>query len=169
NYNKRIRIPGGFRMPLPPTERKWATESGKAMFSVFKGVSEDAEVDAEDVLRLITLRSHDQYNTTVYALDDRYRGVFGRRDVLFMNDIDLKKHKLEHGDLVDIETAVSDRKLSMSGMTVIAYDIAPGSVGAYYPEANVLVPLDYFDQDSGTPSYKSVPVRVTLKIGRAHV
>ncbi|AHG64963.1 FdhF/YdeP family oxidoreductase [Advenella mimigardefordensis] len=161
DYNKRIRIPGGFRMPLPPTERKWPTETGKAMFSVFKGVSEDVKIQADDVLRLITLRSHDQYNTTVYALDDRYRGVFGRRDVLFMNDIDLEKHGLEHGDLVDIETVVSDRKLSMPGITVIAYDIAPGSVGAYYPEANVLVPLDYFDEDSGTPSYKSVPVRVT--------
>lgn len=169
NYNKRIRIPGGFRMPLPPTERKWPTESGKAIFSVFRGVSEDAEVEAEDVLRLITLRSHDQYNTTVYALDDRYRGVFGRRDVLFMNDIDLEKQGLEHGDLVDIETVVSERKLSMSGITVIAYDIAPGSVGAYYPEANVLVPLDYFDQDSGTPSYKSVPVRVTRSNKQNHL
>ncbi|MGH8814283.1 MAG: hypothetical protein ACREXO_19890, partial [Advenella sp.] len=76
---------------------------------------------------------------------------------------------LEHGDLVVIETVVSERKLSMSGITVIAYDIAPGSVGAYYPEANVLVPLDYFDQDSGTPSYKSVPVRVTRSAKQNHL
>lgn len=162
NYNQRIRVPGGFRMPLPPTERKWPTKTGKAMFSVFEGVREDAAVkdEGDHILRLITLRSHDQYNTTVYALNDRYRGVFGRRDVLFMNDIDLDRLGLEHGDLVDIETAVSDRKLRMTGITVIAYDIAPGSVGAYYPEANVLVPLDYIDKESGTPSYKSVPVMV---------
>ncbi|ETF02001.1 CbbBc protein [Advenella kashmirensis W13003] len=162
NYNQRIRVPGGFRMPLPPTERKWPTKTGKAMFSVFEGVREDAAVkdEGDHILRLITLRSHDQYNTTVYALNDRYRGVFGRKDVLFMNDIDLDRLGLEHGDLVDIETAVSDRKLRMTGITVIAYDIAPGSVGAYYPEANVLVPLDYIDKESGTPSYKSVPVMV---------
>ena len=78
-YNERIRVPGGFRMPLPPTERRWPTPSGKAMFSVFPGVRENYEPWADDVLRLITIRSHDQYNTTIYGLDDRYRGVFGRR------------------------------------------------------------------------------------------
>ncbi|KYQ97576.1 CbbBc protein [Serratia plymuthica] len=160
-YNERIAQPGGFRMPLPPTERIWPTPTGKAMFSVFSGVEEDAEVQGDDVLRLITLRSHDQYNTTIYAMDDRYRGVFGRRDVLFMHDIDLEKRGLEHGDLVDIETVVAGRKLRLENITVISYNIAPGSVGAYYPEANVLVPLDYIDKESGTPSYKSVPVRVT--------
>ncbi|BFO10786.1 hypothetical protein GGER_32960 [Serratia rubidaea] len=149
-------------MPLPPTERQWPTPSGKAMFSVFTGVQEDAEVQGDDVLRLITLRSHDQYNTTIYAMDDRYRGVFGRRDILFMHDIDLEKRGLEHGDRVHIETVVAGRKLRLENITVISYNIAPGSVGAYYPEANVLVPLDYIDPECGTPSYKSVPVRVTL-------
>jgi len=165
NYNERIAIPGGFRMPLPPTERKWTTASGKAMFSVFEGVNEDTLVEGDDVLRMITLRSHDQYNTTIYALDDRYRGVFGRRDILFMSDVDLDKRGLEHGDLVDIETVVAGSSLRLENMTVIAYNIAPGSVGAYYPEANILIPLDYIDKQSGTPSYKSVPVRVTRHAG----
>ncbi|MGO4331842.1 FdhF/YdeP family oxidoreductase [Cupriavidus sp. 2TAF22] len=161
-FNERIRMPGGFRLPLPPTERKWHTPSGKAEFSVYAGVHEDAEVlGGENVLRLITIRSHDQYNTTIYALDDRYRGVFGRRDVLFMNEADLASHGIEHGDLVDIETIVSDRRLRLENITAIAYGIARGSVAAYYPEANVLVPLDYIDKESGTPSYKSIPVRVT--------
>lgn len=106
NYNERIRIPGGFRMPLPPTERIWPTATGKAMFSVFDGVNENASGEGDNVLRLITLRSHDQYNTTIYALDDRYRGVFGRRDVLFMNEDDMAQSGLEHGDRVDIETAL---------------------------------------------------------------
>jgi molybdopterin-dependent oxidoreductase alpha subunit len=165
NYNERIATPGGFRMPLPPTERKWTTASGKAMFSVFEGVNEDTLVEGDDVLRMITLRSHDQYNTTIYALDDRYRGVFGRRDILFMSDADLDKRGLEHGDLVDIETMVTGSSLRLENMTVIAYNIAPGSVGAYYPEANILIPLDYIDKQSGTPSYKSVPVRVTRHAG----
>ncbi len=163
DYNQRIRQPGGFRMPLPPVERRWPTASGKAEFSVFGGVEENASAEGSDILRLITLRSHDQYNTTIYALDDRYRGVFGRRDILFMNDSDLDRLGLEHGDVVDIETALPGRQLRLEGITVIAYNISAGSVGAYYPEANVLVPLDYNDPQSGTPSYKSVPVRVTLR------
>lgn len=161
DYNERIRKPGGFRMPLPATERRWDTPTGKAMFAVYEGVNEDAAYAGADVLRLVTLRSHDQYNTTIYALDDRYRGVFGRRDVLFMNESDMAEQGIEHGDVVDIETAIGDRKLRLEKITAIAYEIARGSVGAYYPEANVLVPLDYIDKESGTPSYKSVPVRVT--------
>lgn len=163
DYNQRIRTPGGFRMPLPPTERVWPTPSGKAMFSVFEGVDENAKGVGENVLRLITLRSHDQYNTTIYAMDDRYRGVFGRRDILFMNEEDMTERGLEHGDRVDIETALPGHAQRLEDITVVAYSIARGSVGAYYPEANVLVPLDYLDKESGTPSYKSVPVRLTLR------
>lgn len=160
DYNARIRVPGGFRMPLPPTERRWPTPSGKAMFSVFPGIRESNTAWEDDVLTLVTIRSHDQYNTTIYGLDDRYRGVFGRRDVLFMNPDDLAALGLEHGDRVDIDTATEGRQLTLRNLTAIEYSIARGTVAAYYPEANVLVPLDYIDQDSGTPSYKSVPVRV---------
>ncbi|WP_439685897.1 Anaerobic selenocysteine-containing dehydrogenase [Cupriavidus oxalaticus] len=160
DFNERVRVPGGFRMPLPATERKWDTPSGKAEFYVFAGLHEDRQVHGDDVLRLVTIRSHDQYNTTIYALDDRYRGVFGRRDVLFMNAADLAARSLEHGDLVDIETIAQGRQLRYAKLTAIEYEIAAGSVAAYYPEANRLVPLDYIDEDSGTPSYKSVPVRV---------
>jgi molybdopterin-dependent oxidoreductase alpha subunit len=163
DYNARIRVPGGFRMPLPPTERVWPTATGKAMFSVFHGVDENVKGEGDNTLRMITLRSHDQYNTTIYALDDRYRGVFGRRDVLFMNEEDMAQLGLEHGDRVDISTALPDSHQRLEDITVVAYNIASGSVGAYYPEANVLIPLSYRDEDSGTPSYKSVPVRVTLR------
>lgn len=163
NFNARIRVPGGFRMPLPPTERVWPTASGKAMFSLFEGVSENSPGEGERVLRLVTLRSHDQYNTTIYALDDRYRGVFGRRDVLFMNEEDMQQLGLEHGDRVDIHTALPGSQQRLDDITVVAYSIAPGTVAGYYPEANVLVPLDYLDKESGTPSYKSVPVRLSLR------
>ncbi|WP_077033085.1 FdhF/YdeP family oxidoreductase [Pelomonas sp. KK5] len=160
HYNTRIRTPGGFRMPLPPTERKWTTPTGKAMFSVFPGVRQTYLPWDPDVLRLVTIRSHDQYNTTIYGMDDRYRGVFGRRDVLFMHADDLAARGLEHGDKVDIETISAGRSARMEGITAIEYDIARGSVAAYYPEANLLVPLDYIDKESGTPSYKSIPVRI---------
>ena len=161
DFNQRIRKPGGFRLPLPPTERVWKTASGKAEFLTFDGLSEDAEGTGADVLRLTTIRSHDQYNTTIYGLDDRYRGVFGRRDVVFMNEADLAARGLAHGDVITIETALPGAALRLHGITAITYDIAQGSIAAYYPEANVLVPLDYHDPQSGTPSYKSVPVRIS--------
>ncbi|KMN09502.1 FdhF/YdeP family oxidoreductase [Pseudomonas helleri] len=160
DYNQRIRVPGGFRLPLPATERIWHTPSGKAEFYVYPGVDEDWVVQGEDVLRLMTLRSHDQYNTTIYSLDDRYRGVFGRRDVLFISAQDLQARGLAHGDLVDIETVTSGRQMRYEKLTAVEHAIAPGSVAAYYPEANCLIALDNIDPQSGIPAYKSVPVRV---------
>jgi molybdopterin-dependent oxidoreductase alpha subunit len=160
DYNQRIRVPGGFRLPLPPTERQWTTPSGKAEFLPFKGLEEDPVIGDASILKLATIRSHDQYNTTIYGLNDRYRGVFGRRDVLFMNAADLARLELEHGDRVEIETALPSSEPRRLSLTAIAHDIALGSVAAYYPEANGLVPLDYQDKESGTPSYKSVPVRI---------
>ena len=80
-----------------------------------------------------------------------------------MNERDMANLGLEHGDRVDLHTALPNSPLHLDDITVVAYDIAPGTVGAYYPEANVLVPLDYLDKESGTPSYKSVPIRVTLR------
>jgi molybdopterin-dependent oxidoreductase alpha subunit len=162
DYNKRIEHPGGFRLPLPPTELKWNTPSGRATFQMFDGLEEDVARAAPDIYRLTTVRSHDQYNTTIYGLDDRYRGVFGRRDVVFMNAGDLAARGLAHGDVVTVETAFGEGQTAkLEGFTVIAHDIAAGSVAAYYPEANGLVPLAYHDPLSGTPSYKSVPVRIT--------
>lgn len=160
-YNERISVPGGFRLPLPPTERIWKTPSGKAEFKLFSGLNEDISLSDSSILKLATIRSHDQYNTTIYGLDDRYRGVFGRRDVLFMNDKDLREKGLEHGDLVEIETALPSGGKRLLQLTAISYDISEGSVAAYYPEANCLIPLDYQDKESGTPSYKSIPVRIS--------
>ncbi len=161
DYNERIRVPGGFRLPIGPTERVWKTPSGKAEFKLFDGLNEDISLSDGTILKLATIRSHDQYNTTIYGLDDRYRGVFGRRDILFMNDKDLKAKGLEHGDLVEIETALPSGAKRLLKLTAISYDISEGSVAAYYPEANCLIPIDYQDKESGTPSYKSVPVRVS--------
>ncbi|ASW09567.1 FdhF/YdeP family oxidoreductase [Rhizobium sp. 11515TR] len=161
DYNERIRVPGGFRLPIGPTERVWKTPSGKAEFKLFEGLNEDISLSDGTILKLATIRSHDQYNTTIYGLDDRYRGVFGRRDILFMNDKDLKAKGLEHGDLVEIETALPSGAKRLLKLTAISYDISEGSVAAYYPEANCLIPIDYQDKESGTPSYKSVPVRVS--------
>ncbi len=161
DFNRRIRVPGGFRLPLAATLRVWLTDSGKAELLPLPALDPGAAQAGAPVLQLTTIRSHDQYNTTIYSLDDRYRGITGRRDVLFAHEADLQAHGIEHGDAVEIETALpSDPPLRLGGLTAIAYDIARGSVAAYYPEANCLVPLEHHDPQSGTPAYKSVPVRI---------
>jgi molybdopterin-dependent oxidoreductase alpha subunit len=163
-YNERVRVPRGFRLDSPASRRQWRTESGKANFIVFDSKQQRplARADAQDVLVLATVRSHDQYNTTIYGKNDRYRGVTGRRDVIFVNEADLAARGLEHGDLVDIEAVATHDDATqprvIEGFVAVAFDIARGSVAAYYPEANGLIALANYDRRSGTPSYKSVPV-----------
>jgi formate dehydrogenase major subunit len=107
------------------------------------------------------MRSHDQYNTTLYSHSDRYRGVFGQRDVIFMNPRELKNRKLQADDRVDIFTIADDGiERVIRNFKVVEYSLPDGCCGAYYPEVNPLVPLYAFDPQSRTPSYKSVPVRI---------
>ena len=165
DFNARIQHPGGFRLNVPASHREWRTPTGKATFFTLAGLNEDPRLGEPDVLTLTTIRSHDQYNTTIYGLDDRYRGVFGRRDVMFLNEDDLAERGLEHGDLIDVEAAAEPgdpegRKPIVYGVTAVAYEIPRGSAAAYYPEMNALVALAHHDRRSGTPSYKSVPVRI---------
>ena len=126
------------------------------------GVEEDPRCEQDGALLLATVRSHDQYNTTIYSLDDRYRGITGRRDIIFMNETDLAARGLRHGDVVDVETLCNEEEepRTLAGLTAVAFDIAAGSVATYYPEANTLIAIDHYDRRSGTPSYKSVPVSV---------
>jgi molybdopterin-dependent oxidoreductase alpha subunit len=162
DFNARIRKPGGFRLYVAASEREWLTPTEKARFLAYPGLDEDTRVADRDALTLTTIRSHDQYNTTIYGLNDRYRGITGRRDVVFVHERDLASRGLKHGDLVDLsvvtEAGSGPGKRVMRNLTAVAYNIAQGSVATYYPEANVLVALDHYDTRSGTPSYKSTPV-----------
>ena len=113
------------------------------------------------VLTLQTLRSHDQYNTTIYGMDDRYRGVYGERNVIFMNAEDINKQSLKNGDYVKITTISNDGiERSLSNFKVIEYSIPSNCVAAYYPETNPLVPLESIADDCGTPTYKSIAVSI---------
>lgn len=159
DFNTRVRTPGGFRLTVEAADRQWLTPSGKAHFLV-AGLEEDPRLVDADTLVLTTLRSHDQYNTTIYSLDDRYRGVFGRRDILFMNSNDLSARGLTDGDRVDIESVGETGNKSVKGFTAVAYDIPAGSVAGYYPEMNRVIALADYDRKSGTPAYKGVPVKV---------
>jgi molybdopterin-dependent oxidoreductase alpha subunit len=164
-YNARIREPGGFRLRNTASERVWNTPTGKANFIPFTGLDEDERFADPRVLRLSTMRSHDQYNTTIYGLDDRYRSIFGRRDVVFMNAQDIARAGLQPGALADVralhQPSDPGRQRVLKKLTVVDYPLPQGCCGAYYPEANCLVPLDDHDPDALTPSYKSVAVRIT--------
>lgn len=155
DYNQRVRQKGGFRLTVGASERKWNTPSGKACFHVHPISGATGE---EGALLLTTIRSHDQYNTTIYGMDDRYRGIKGRRDVIFANAEDMAERGLKHGDRVDLEAGPGRR---LSGYTLVAHAIARGSLAAYYPEANCLIALEDRDRHSGTPNYKSIPVSIT--------
>jgi len=153
DFNLRIRHPGGFRLRVGASNREWDTPDGKAHFIVYPGTDEDDHGD-DGPLTLTTVRSHDQYNTTIYGLNDRYRGITGRRDIVFVHPDDLAAQGLAHGDRIDV--VAGDRVLP--GQTAVAYGIARGSVAAYYPEANRLIALADHDPESGTPSFKSVAI-----------
>nr|WP_318380411.1 FdhF/YdeP family oxidoreductase [uncultured Enterobacter sp.] len=161
NFNARCDEPGGFWLGNAAAALKFNTPSGKAEFSAAPlPVSICPEVDAPFVLQ--TLRSHDQYNTTIYGLDDRYRGVYGQRDVLFMHPDDIAALGLNDGDRVDITTASRDGILrQVENFRLVSYDIPRGNLAAYYPETNPLVPLTSFGDGTGTPTSKSIPVSVT--------
>jgi molybdopterin-dependent oxidoreductase alpha subunit len=166
NYNERVRQPGGFRLPVPPSDRVWKTPSGKAQFLVHRHDGQDARRGRADVLLLTTLRSHDQYNTTIYGQNDRYRGVFGRRDVVFAHPDDIAARGLKAGDHIDLTAAFDDTgRRAVRGFTLVERDIPRGCLAAYYPETNVLVALEDHDHRSGTPAYKSVPVRLAAHVG----
>ncbi len=160
DFNERLRQPGGFRLYNPASERVWKTDTGRANFLVFRGVAEDpARERNPGTLRLATLRSHDQYNTTIYSLDDRYRGVKGDRMVAFMNERDMAERGIAAGDRIRLRTVSEDGvDRSVGNLTALPYNIPKGSIGAYYPEANPLLPLYHHDELALTPAAKSIPV-----------
>ncbi|GII58665.1 formate dehydrogenase [Planotetraspora thailandica] len=158
DFNARVRVPGGFALPnAPRDERRFPTATGKANFT-----ANQLEVLRVTPGRLLlqTVRSHDQYNTTVYGLDDRYRGVHGGRRVVFVNPDDLAERGMADGDLVDLISEWPDGERRAEAFRVIAYPTARGCCAAYFPETNVLVPLDSTADTSNTPTSKSVVVRL---------
>ena len=168
DYNRRVREPGGFRLYVGASVRDWGGAGKKARFIPSPGLNEDLREQGAGLLTLTTLRSHDQYNTTIYGFSDRYRGISGRRDVVFMNADDLRERGLSHGDRIDIVSCVdgvASGTHRVDGFTAVEYNLPRGSAAMYYPEGNRLVPLDSFDAVSGTPAYKSIPVRIVAAGG----
>lgn len=161
DFNARIRNKQGFHLDIPPRRRVWKTPSGKAQFLLFPGLAVDADVEDNTMLRLSTIRSHDQFNTTIYSMNDRYRGIYNTRMVVFMNDEDMAERGLEQEMVVGLETLSTDGiSRRVDDLVVIAYPMPRGAVAGYYPELNPLLPLNHHDEISGTPAAKSIPVRV---------
>ncbi|WP_113627879.1 FdhF/YdeP family oxidoreductase [Pectobacterium peruviense] len=163
DFNANCDLPGGFYLGNAAAELRFNTLNEKAQFS--HATLPDTlfpQLQGYDVpFTLQTLRSHDQYNTTIYGLDDRYRGVYGQREVLFMHPDDIAALGLEDGDLVDIETLWNDGITRIvNGFKLVSYNIPRGNLAAYYPETNPLVPLSSYGDETHTPTSKSVPVSV---------
>ena len=158
DYNEGVRVPGGFYLPNPPREGSFPTPKGKALFR-----SHPLELieTGPGQLLLTTIRSHDQFNTTIYGKDDRYRGIDGGRHVIFMNADDIAARKLAAGQRVDITSHFDDGERRASGFAVVPYNIPKGCAAAYFPEANALVPLGSVAERSGTPTSKCIIVSLS--------
>ncbi|AWB67208.1 CbbBc protein [Saccharobesus litoralis] len=166
-FNDKILQPGGFYLGNSAADLHWLNSAGKAEFSqdvlptciINDAVHSMVEGKKQPILTLQTLRSHDQYNTTIYGMDDRYRGIAGERKILFINEQDAKRQKLQQGDKVQITSIWPDNQSrKVDGFKIEIYDIPEGNLAAYYPETNPLVPLDSVGDGSYTPTSKSVPV-----------
>ena len=158
SYNVRSRVDGGFYLPNPPRDnREFNTQTGLANIITHKL---QPIVTEERQFVMMTIRSHDQYNTTIYSTSDRYRGISGGRRVVMMNRDDIETRGWNEFQKVSITSHHDGRTISSEGWTIIEYDIPAGNVATYFPESNVLIPLDSVADSSNTPTSKSVVVTI---------
>ncbi|RVV96789.1 formate dehydrogenase [Mesobaculum littorinae] len=161
DFNERMFEPGGFWRGVPARDRIWKTESGKAEITTPPQLTSLGYGEKDGRYRLITMRSNDQFNTTIYGYSDRFRGIEGTRDVLLMNQMDMAELNLIKGDKVAMVSDYDDGEdRRLGGLSVIPFDLPRGTVGSYYPECNVLIAISHHDELSKTPASKSVPVRI---------
>jgi molybdopterin-dependent oxidoreductase alpha subunit len=160
DYNQRVRAERGFHLPNAARALDFAALGGRAHFTRIPVPRLELQPDQ---LLLMTVRSHDQFNTTIYDVNDRYRGIMGHRHVLLMNAADLSARGLSEGDRVVITSHFRGEKRRATGFTVVRYDIPPKCAAAYFPEANSLVPLEQFAAKSRTPASKSVVITVAAE------
>ncbi len=162
DFNRRVRQPAGYYLPNAARHGVFETDTGKANFHV---AAATAPLPGPGEYLMMTIRSHDQFNTTIYGLEDRYRGVHNERRVVFMNIQDIIEAGFSSGDVVDVYNNHGGRERVARTFVLVAYDIPKRCIATYFPEANVLVPIDTVAQESNTPVYKSVLVKIR-KAGR---
>ena len=157
NYNKRVRQPSGFYLPNGARDNSYNTTSGKANFSISNS---DPIILQTDEFLMMTIRSHDQFNTTIYGLNDRYRGIYNERRIILMNPKDMEEHHLKERDLVDLFNYHDNKERVAPKFIVLPYNIPQQCCATYFPEANVLVPLNSTADRSNTPTSKSVIIKL---------
>ncbi len=157
DYNRKVRQPGGYYLPNKARDNEYITDTGRANFTVNPIPQRDLKPDQ---LVMMTIRSHDQFNTTIYGLDDRYRGIFGERRVIFMNRQDMSDRNLRERDVVDVTSHFRDQTRQVRKFIAVGYDIPRGNCAMYFPEANVLVPIGSTANRSNQPASKYVVVTV---------
>ena len=162
-FNRRLWTPGGFWKGNAAAHREWKTESGRAEFNVPHALNATGFDEADGRFRLMTMRSNDQFNTTIYGYHDRFRGIKGTRDVVLMNPADIARLGLAVGDTVAlVGDAGGNGDCRVPGLRVTSYSVPPGCIGAYYPECNVLIPIEHHARESRVLAAKSVPVRIEV-------
>ena len=164
DFNQRMWTPGGFRRPMPVAQRIWKTPNGLANFIAPATLVEDPDQApvAGDMLRLFTLRSDSQFNTTIYNEDDRFRGIYGGRRVLLISPADIGRLGFVEGELVDVHGHAHDGlERRVNGLRLVAYNVPDGCIGGYYPECNPLLPLAHHALESMVPAAKSIAVTLT--------
>ena len=163
DYNEKVRMKGGFYLPNGTRTREFDTPNKKANFNA---TNLEVPVIAKDELMMMTIRSHDQFNTTIYGLDDRYRGVYNERRVVFMNEKDMANHHLQDGEVVDLFNNHGGIERIARQFIVVRYNIPEKCIATYYPETNVLVPLKSVSDISNQPASKSVIVNIRKHIAQ---
>lgn len=162
NYNQRVRIPEGFYLPNGPRVRDFSgTANGKANFTVNDAPLLDLK---QGEYRMMTIRTHDQFNTTIYGLNDRYRGIYNERRVVLMNADDMDEAHLQENEIVDLVGYYEGIERRAEKFLVVSYNIPRQQVATYFPEANVLVPVDSVAEISNTPTSKSVTITIEKRI-----
>lgn len=157
-YNDRIKSKSGFYLPNPPRDsRTFTTKNGLANF-----ITNDISYAISSDFMMMTIRSHDQYNTTIYGLDDRYRGIKNGRRVVLMNENDMANLELNKGSLVDLSSKMRSGLVTSPKWYVVPYDIPEGNVATYFPESNMLIPLESVADRSNTPTSKSIPISINI-------
>ena len=161
NYNERVRIPAGFYLPNCNRDGSFDTETKKANFHIAKW---SPTILNEDELMMMTIRSHDQFNTTIYGLDDRYRGIYNERRVIMMNQADMNARQLKKGDVVDLINDADGSERIAHQFLIVPYPIPKGCTATYFPETNVLVSINDVADKSNTPVSKGVVIKIKKSI-----
>jgi molybdopterin-dependent oxidoreductase alpha subunit len=157
NFNKKVRVSGGFSLPNGSRTREFSTPNGKANFTVNPLPKETIK---EGHFIMMTIRTHDQYNTTIYGMDDRYRGISNERRVILMNPSDMKKRGYKQQQIVNLTSHFNTELRKANNFKIVAYNIPEGCIASYFPETNVLVPLNNVAKKSNTPASKFVEVSI---------